>query len=50
MTSFLSSWLPMVKPLLRSVVVRDPAPWRNALKMMRLRHEFGLVEVRESRS
>ncbi len=49
MQTLIRSWLPMVRPLLRSIMVLDPAPLRNAVKLMRLRQEFGLIEVREVR-
>ena len=45
MNALLKSWLPLVKPLLRSVLQLDTAPLRNAQKLMRLRQEFGLIEV-----
>ncbi len=49
MKNLLRCWLPMVRPLLRSILFGDAKPLRNALMLMRLREEFDLVEVQDSR-
>jgi len=49
MTTLLRCWLPMVKPLLRTILVFNPKPFRDALVLLRLRQEFGLVEVHDIR-
>jgi hypothetical protein len=45
MKELLKTWFPMIKPALLTVALLDVRHVRCALMLMRLRQEFGLVEV-----
>jgi hypothetical protein len=45
MKEMLKTWFPMLRPALLSIVLLDGKHLRCALMLMRLREEFGLVEV-----
>jgi hypothetical protein len=45
MRELLKTWFPIIKPALLTVALLDVRHLRSALMLMRLRQEFGLVEV-----
>ena len=45
MRELVKTWFPMIRPELLTIAQLDGRHFRNALMLMRLREEFGLVEV-----
>ena len=45
MKKLLRTWIPAAKPLVQSLLVLDLKGLRNTFLLVRLKQEFGLVEI-----